>query len=65
MMVFVNKIKNVIEIERYLQSRLSNCIFNRNQAFVIIQFIISNLNTNSKTKIMKIANIIIPKFVYA
>lgn len=35
-MIFIDKIEDTIEIERYLQSRLSDCVRNRNQAFMII-----------------------------
>ena len=52
-MVFVDKIENAIELKRYLQSRLPDCIQNRDPAFVIIQSITSNLDANIKTKIIK------------
>ena len=52
--VFVNKIKNIIRLERYLQSRLPYYVHNRKQAFVIImQLIISNLDANTKTRAME------------
>ncbi len=52
-MVFVDKIENTIRLERYLPFRLPNYICNKKQAFVIIQLITSNLDTNTKTKVMK------------
>ena len=52
-MVFVDKIEDAIELERYLQSRLPDRNCNGGQASVIIQSIISNLDANTRTRIME------------
>ncbi len=52
-MVFVDKIEDAIRLERYLQSRLPNCVHNGKQTFVIIQSITSNLNANTRTRVME------------
>lgn len=52
-MIFVDKIEDIIELEKYLQSKLSNCIYNRTQSFMVIRTITSNLNATIKTKIME------------
>ena len=52
-MVFVNKIEDAIELEKYLWSRLPDFIYNGKQIFVIILFFTFNLDANTRTKIMK------------
>lgn len=52
-MVFINKIKDVIRLENYSQFRLPDYVCNRNQAFVVIQLITSNLDTNIRTRVIK------------
>lgn len=52
-MVFVDKIEDTIELNRYLQSKLPDCIRNGGQAFVIIQSIISNLDAHTRIRIME------------
>ncbi|WP_375449210.1 C-terminal helicase domain-containing protein [uncultured Nostoc sp.] len=52
-MVFVNKIEDAIRLERYLRSRLPDRVRNGKQAFVIIQLITSNLDANTKTRVME------------
>ncbi len=52
-MIFVNKIEDAIERERYLRSRLPDCVPNRNQASVVIQSITSNLDANTRTRVME------------
>ena len=49
-MVFVNKIEDAIRLEKYLRSRLPDCVRNKKQAFVIIQAITSNLDANIRTR---------------
>ena len=51
--VFVNKIENAVRLERYLQSRLPDCIRNGKQAFVIIQSIIFNLDVNTRIRVIE------------
>lgn len=53
MMVFINKIEDVIKMEKCLRSRLPDHICNRNQASVIIQSITSNLDANTITKVIE------------
>ncbi len=36
MMVFIDKIEDIIRLERYLQFRLRYCVHNGKQAFVVI-----------------------------
>ena len=52
-MVFVDKIEDAIELERYLQSRLPDCVRNGGQVSVIIESITSNLDTNTRIRIME------------
>ena len=52
-MVFVDKIKNAIELEKYLRSRLPNCVRNGNQVFVVIRSFTSNLDANTRTRVME------------
>lgn len=49
-MVFVNKIQDVIKLEKYLWSRLPDCICNRSWIYMVIQSITSNLDDNTRTK---------------
>ncbi len=53
MIIFVNKIEEAIEMERYLQFKLPDCVCNGNQASAIIQSITSNLDTNTRTRVME------------
>ena len=53
MIVFVDKIKDAIELEKYLRSRLPDCVRNGGRASVIIQSITSNLDANTRTRIME------------
>lgn len=52
-MVFVDKIEDAIELNEYLQLRLWDYVRNENYAFVIIQSLTSNLDTNIRIKIME------------
>lgn len=52
-MIFLNKIEDIIEIKRYLQSRLLDCICNKNQASVVISSITFNLNANTRIKVIE------------
>ena len=52
-MVFVNKIENTIRLERYQQSRLPDHVRNGKQPCVIIQSITSNLDANTRTRVME------------
>ncbi len=52
-MIFVDKIEDAIRLERYLRSRLSDCVRNGKQAFVVIQSITSNLDANTRTRVME------------
>ncbi len=52
-MIFVNKIEDAIEMERYLRSRLPDRVCNGNQASVVIQSITSNLDANTRTRVME------------
>ncbi len=36
MIIFINTIEDAIEMERYLRSKLPDCVHNGNQAFVVI-----------------------------
>lgn len=51
--VFANKIKDAIKLEKYLQSKLVDCIYNKNRVFIVISLITFNLDTNIKTRIME------------
>ena len=50
--VFVNKIEDAITVEKYLQSRLSERIRNRHRALVVIQLINSNLDANTRARVI-------------
>ncbi len=53
MMIFVDKIEDVIEMERYLRSRLLDRVCNGNQASIVIQSITSYLDANTRTRVME------------
>ena len=52
-MVFVDKIEDAIRLEKYLRSKLLHCLRNKKQAFVVIQSITSNLDANTRTKVIE------------
>lgn len=49
-MIFVDKIKDTIVVEKYLWSRLPEYICNTNQALVAIKLISSNLETKIRIR---------------
>lgn len=51
--IFVNKIEDAIKLKKYLYLRFSNCVYNKNQASVVIRSFTSNLDINIKTKIIE------------
>lgn len=51
--IFVDKIEDVIALKKYLQSRLLDCVQNRTQAYMVIRIFISNLDAIIRIKIME------------
>lgn len=49
----MNKIEDAIELEKYLHLRLLDCVHNENQASVVIWSFISNLDANTKIRVME------------
>lgn len=52
-MVFVDKIGDTMRLEKYLQSRLGDCVRNGKQALVVIQSITSNLDANTRIRVIE------------
>lgn len=52
-MIFIDKIEDVIELEKYLYLRLPNCICNGNQVFVVIWFFTFNLDINARIRVIE------------
>lgn len=65
MIVFINKIENIIRLKKYLRFRLPNYVCNEKPDFVVIQLITSNLDANIKTQVIKdLQYKIIPIYIY-